>query len=85
MSTGQGARREYRLDEIADLPLDSLRRANLIGISSFGATGAASVSLNTSAEPALEAVVRGPDDVAQKVKDAVELGNWNPVSQQRSG
>ena len=80
---GKELLREYRLDEIADLPLESLRRANLIGISSSGASSNASVSLNTSAEPALEAVVRGPDDVAQKVKDAVELGNWNPVSQHK--
>ncbi len=72
--------REYRLDECADLPLESLRKANLIGISSVGANSDASVSLSTSAQPSLEAVVRGPDDVAQRVKDAVELGNWNPTS-----
>ena len=77
---GRDLLREYRLDEFADLPLESLRKANLIGISSFGANSGASVSLSTSAEPSLEAVVRGSDDVAQKVKDAVELGNWNPAS-----
>jgi hypothetical protein len=79
---GSSLRRTYGLDQLADLPLESLRRAHTITITAEGsADGArAEVSLDATREPGLAASVRGPADVAQKVKDAVELGYWNPWS-----
>jgi hypothetical protein len=78
---GTALTRTYDLDAFAGLPLENLRQARLITISADGVAGLrASVSLDATGEPALTATVRGPADVAQRVKDAVDLGHWNPVA-----
>lgn len=79
---GLSLSRSYRLKELADLPLESLRKAHEITFSAGepGDGPRAVVCVDATREPALTATVRGPADLAQKVKDAVELGNWNPVS-----
>jgi len=78
---GTALTRTYDLEGFAELPLENLRQARLITISADGIAGLrASVTLDATSEPALTATVRGPADVAQRVKDAVDLGHWNPVA-----
>ena len=78
---GTALTRTYDLEGFAELPLENLRQARLITISADGIAGLrASVSLDATGEPALTASVRGPAEVAQRVKDAVDLGHWNPVA-----
>lgn len=87
---GTALSRTYRLNQLAELPLESLREACRVTITAEQTRSGwhAEVSFDATQEPALTAIVRGPvdvtqemkDDVAQKVKDAVEHGNWNPIS-----
>lgn len=86
---GQSLRRNFTLKEVSALPLESLRRAAVIAITAENPTSGWSASVRLQAkEPGLTARVTGPahaaqtdkDELAQQVKDAVELGNWNPIS-----
>jgi uncharacterized membrane protein len=79
---GVSLQRTYQLDELTNMPIENLRRARTIEVATDTAEHGTCVKVrfDLESEPGLIATTCGPAEVAQQLKDAVDLGHWNPWS-----